>query len=231
MTSTLCKVESIEQVSSTVHKIILTPPHPIEFKAGQYLQVVMGENDKRPFSIANAPHQNGFIELHIGATPENPYAYEVLQACQNDGELNVEIGLGIAYLRKSPLPAIIVAGGTGYSYAKSILLAILEQQPNRQTVFYWGANKLEDLYELDSLIELEQRHPTLEVRPVLDNPTNDWLGRTGWVHLAVMKDFDSFEAMQVYTAGRFEMAAAIRNDYVPKGLDIEHLFGDAFSYI
>jgi aquacobalamin reductase/NAD(P)H-flavin reductase len=124
-----------------------------------------------------------------------------------------------------------VAGGTGYSYAKSILLAILEQQSNRQTVFYWGANKLEDLYELDLLIKLEQRHPTLEVRPVLDNPNDDWLGRTGWVHLAVMKDFASFEATQVYTAGRFEMAAAIRNDYVPKGLDIEHLFGDAFSYI
>ncbi|GBL03925.1 NAD(P)H-flavin reductase [Glaciecola sp. KUL10] len=231
MISTLCKVERIEQVSSTVHKITLTPPNTVEFKAGQYLQVVMGENDKRPFSIANAPHQNKFLELHIGATPENAYAYEVLQACKNNGELNVEIGLGLAHLRNSPLPAIIIAGGTGYSYAKSILYSILETQPERQTIFYWGANRLEDLYELDELLKLEVAHSNLKIKSVLENPPADWLGHTGWVHLAVMKDFSSFEATQVYTAGRFEMAAAIRNDFVPKGLDTEHLFGDAFSYI
>lgn len=231
MTSTICKVESIEQVSTTVHKIILIPPSAIEFKAGQYLQVVMGDNDKRPFSIANAPHQNNYIELHIGATPENTYAYEVLQACKSKGELTVEIGLGTAFLRESPLPAIIIAGGTGYSYAKSVLLSLLKEQPTRKVFFYWGAKKLEDLYELKDLIALQDSASNLQVKPVLDIPPSDWQGHTGWVHLAVMKDFTNFEAIQVYTAGRFEMAAAIRNDYIPKGLDSEHLFGDAFSYI
>ena len=78
MTVINCTVESIEAQTSIVHKVVLTPEFPLEFKAGQYLQVVMGENDKRPFSIANAPSSSNKIELHIGADPANSYAFEVL---------------------------------------------------------------------------------------------------------------------------------------------------------
>lgn len=231
MVTSSCKVESIQQVSSTVHKIVLKPDINITFKAGQYLQVVMGESDKRPFSIANASYQNDYVELHIGATPSNSYAFEVLQKCQEEGQLLVEVGLGEAFLRNNPLPAIIIAGGTGYSYAKSVLYSILHEQPTRKVTIYWGAKELADLYELDELLDLAKANPNLIVKPVLENPPTDWKQHTGWVHKAVLKDFDSFEALQIYTAGRFEMAAAIRNEFVPKGLDVGHLFGDAFAFI
>jgi len=231
MIATTCYVESITQLTSTVHKIILTPDTAIDFKAGQYLQVVMGEKDKRPFSIANSPHNSNFIELHLGADPANKYAFEVLQTCQNDKQIDVEIGLGDAYLRTENCPCIIVAGGTGYSYAKSILYSILEEQPNRLVSLYWGAKAIADLYELDELRSLAITHPNFTFKPVLENPPSDWKSHTGWVHKAVMNDISNFSEYHVYAAGRFEMASAIRDEYSIKGLVKHQLFGDAYAFI
>lgn len=225
------RVLSIESLSPYVVKVMLEAPQVISFKAGQYLQVVMSEQDKRPFSIASMPNDDGLIELHIGATPENPYAYEVIELARDSQELRVEVGLGDAYLRQSDLPAIIVAGGTGYSYAKSILLDCLGQQPKRQVYLFWGAKTAADLYEADMLAELANIHEQFTFIPVLEAPDSEWTGRTGLVHEVVMHTFPSMPNIQIYAAGRFEMAAVIKEAFLPLGLAPENLFGDAFAFL
>ena len=50
-----CKVKSIQPLASNTFQILLHPEQLVAFHAGQYLMVVMGEKDKRPFSIASRP--------------------------------------------------------------------------------------------------------------------------------------------------------------------------------
>ncbi len=50
-----CKVKSIQTLACNTYQILLHPESPVSFKAGQYLMVVMGEKDKRPFYIASSP--------------------------------------------------------------------------------------------------------------------------------------------------------------------------------
>jgi aquacobalamin reductase/NAD(P)H-flavin reductase len=231
MTIINTSVISIESVSPYVLKVILDAKQNITFKAGQYLKVVMSEKDKRPFSIANEPSNNHLLELHIGATPENPYAFEVIERAKSAKALTIEVGLGDAFLRNSEKPAIIVAGGTGYSYAKSILLDCLHQQPDRTVYLYWGAKALVDLYELDALTHLATAHKNFFFIPVIESASENWTGKTGLVHEALMSDFPSLENKQVYVAGRFEMAAVIKTAFLPLGLSADNLFGDAFAFL
>ena len=231
MTIINTRVLSIDPLSPHVLKVMLETPQAISFKAGQYLQVVMNEHDKRPFSIANMPSNESLIELHIGATPQNPYAYEVIELARNTQKLNVEIGLGNAYLRESDLPIIIIAGGTGYSYAKSILFECLQQQAKRQIYLYWGAKTADDLYEADMLSGLAGIHEQFTFIPVVELPETQWTGAVGLVHEKAMLDFPSMVHIQVYVAGRFEMAAVIKKAFLPLGLIPENLFGDAFAFL
>ena len=121
MSIVTCKVSSIEKLNDFLYRIFLQPQQAVSYKAGQYVSVVMGEKDKRHFSIANAPGTD-LIELHIGATPENGYAMQVIDKMQDEGQVDVEIANGDAYLREnSTRPIILMAGGTGFSYVKSIL--------------------------------------------------------------------------------------------------------------
>lgn len=228
-----CQLSSISTLSASVYRVELTPPEPLRFVAGQYLQVVMGENDKRAFSIASTPAEADRIELHIGAEPGNSYANEVLDKLKADGEILVEAPQGVAtYQAHSKRPLLLIAGGTGFSYTWSIAQAHLASTDERPLVLYWGARELADLYLHEQLQQLAQEHEKFSYCPVLQSPPADWQGATGLVHHAVMHDFaEQLVSFDVYVAGRFEMVRVVRDDFIQHGLPLEQLFGDALSFI
>ncbi|GGW82621.1 NAD(P)H-flavin reductase [Alteromonas halophila] len=231
MSEIVCKVDSISPLTSEVYKVALIPPSPVEFKAGQYVLVHMGEKDQRPFSIANPATDNNRIELHIGADPENTYAGEVLARMQEDGEIALSGGHGEAYLQPNGMPMVLIAGGTGFSYTYSILQQHLAGDSSIPLTLYWGGRHAEDLYLADELRALAEKHDNFSFIPVVEFAHDDWQGRTGWVHHAVMADHADFSHLQVYVAGRFEMARTVREDFTVRGLNKKNLFGDAFAFI
>ncbi|GAB5384239.1 MAG: NAD(P)H-flavin reductase [Aliiglaciecola sp.] len=232
MTPIRCKVESIEAFTSVVSKVVLTPDTSMTYLAGQYLRVVMGEKDLRPFSIANAPTPDNQLVLHIGAGPDNAYASEVLEKMQQDGEVWVDGGHGDAFLREERIkPTILLAGGTGFSYTLAILQKRLSLPCKEPIFLFWGTRTLDDMYAFNMLKTLQQQHSHFTFQPVVDEPSADWKGKAGWVHKAVMADFVSLEPYQVYVAGRFEMAGVAREDFHNQGLLLENLYGDAYQFI
>jgi aquacobalamin reductase/NAD(P)H-flavin reductase len=214
-----------------VTKVTLMPDTQCDFLPGQYLSVVMGEQDKRPFSIANAPRDDGSIELHIGAEPQNQYASEVLTKMKQDGSIQAQIGLGDAYLRATNKPIVLLAGGTGFSYTHAILECLVQQNFAQPYFLYWGTRHLEDMYAYERLSEFSRNTPHFQFVPVIEHAESSWQGKTGWVHHAVLEDFADLSAYRVYLAGRFEMAATARDDFCKQGLSIDNLYGDAYAFI
>lgn len=45
-------------------------------------------------------------------------------------------------------PLILIAGGTGFSYVRSILLTALARNPARDVTIYWGGREEKHLYDL-----------------------------------------------------------------------------------
>jgi aquacobalamin reductase/NAD(P)H-flavin reductase len=233
MTTLSCKVTSVEAITDTVYRVRLVPEAAFTFRAGQYLMVVMDERDKRPFSMASTPAQKDFIELHIGASEINLYAMAVMDRILKEKSITVDIPHGDAWLREdSQRPLVLIAGGTGFSYVRSILITALEQQPGREISIYWGGRELMHLYDLGELESLSVQYPQLKVIPVVEQPEKDWSGRTGTVLSAVLQDFGSLAKHDIYIAGRFEMAKIARERFCAERGAIENrMFGDAFSFI
>ncbi|QOV64301.1 NAD(P)H-flavin reductase [Kosakonia pseudosacchari] len=233
MTTLSCKVTSVEAITDTVYRVRLVPEAAFSFRAGQYLMVVMDERDKRPFSMASTPDQHDFIELHIGASELNLYAMAVMDRILKDREIVIDIPHGDAWLRDDEeRPMVLIAGGTGFSYVRSILLTSLAQNPNRDITIYWGGREEKHLYDLSELEALSVDHPNLRVVPVVEQPEADWRGRSGTVLAAVLQDFGSLAEHDIYIAGRFEMAKIARDLFCnERGAREDRLFGDAFAFI
>lgn len=226
-----CKINSIEKLNNFLYRIFLTPNKDIPYKAGQYISIIMGEGDKRHFSIANGPQNKG-IELHIGATEDNTYAMQVIEKIQNDGEIEAEVGNGGAYLREtSQRPIILVAGGTGLAYVKSLLEQIVSLKLPNPVYLYWGVKKQQDFYFESEAIEWAKKHTNVHFHPVVELPDNQWLGHKGYVHKAVLSEFSDLSAFDIYVVGRFEMAKIARQDFLAQGAVEEHLFGDAYAFM
>lgn len=233
MTILSCKVASVESITETVYRVQLVPAAPFSFRAGQYLMVIMDERDKRPFSMASIPSQQKYLELHIGASELNLYAMAVMDRILKNKTLDIDIPHGDAWFRENrQRPLLLIAGGTGFSYTRSILLAALDEQPNREISLYWGGRVAKDLYDLHELRTLMIEYPQLHVVPVVEQSTESWQGRTGTVLSVVLQDYCSLAEQDIYIAGRFEMAKIARERFcTERAAQGSHIYGDAFAFI
>lgn len=234
-----CQIESLTSLTAHVFKVLLKPAEKVDFIAGQYLNFVMSDEDKRPFSIASSPNSD-LIELQIGAFVADSYPMQVIErikAAQADGKsITIEIPAGNAQLRtESERPLLLLAGGTGFSYIKSMFEYLAEQNSQRHIMVYWGLRELAAAYELEETAAIIAKLPHANFIPVIENvdanATDKWQGKTGLVHQAVMHDIISLEPYDIYLAGRFEMVGAIRGDFVEHGALLEHMYADAFAFI
>jgi len=235
--SVKCEVKSVESLACNTFRILLKPQQKVEYKAGQYLLAVMGEKDKRPFSIASSPCREGELELHIGAADHNPYAMEVVEtmkAALASGEpVEIEAPHGDAWVREdSDKPLLLIAGGTGFSYVRSILDNCLSRGVSQPIFVYWGGRDECQLYANDELTALAEQHRNLTYVPVVETAPENWQGKEGNVLEAVSNDFICLSAYDIYLCGRFEMAGAARELFTAeKGAERERMFADAFAFI
>ncbi len=235
MNAIACQVVSIEALTPVVHKVLLAPSAPVTFTAGQYLQICITTTDKRPFSIASTPDQS-LLELHIGTPEGDAWSSAAMSHLQQQHALaapvQVEVGLGKAqWLAGSDRPVILMAGGTGFSYVYSIAMAIAAAKQDKPVFLYWGVRSEDALYYQAELEQWATDHPMFHFIPVVQHPASSWTGRTGLVHEAVLSDFASLAAYDIYLAGPFAMAGVARTAFLAQGAQREQLFADAFAYI
>jgi CDP-4-dehydro-6-deoxyglucose reductase len=202
----------------------------LQFMAGQYIDIIMKDGKKRSFSLANPPHDDAFLQLHIRYVAGGEFAEHVFNTMQERDILRFTGPLGSFFLREdSDKPIIFIASGTGFAPIKSIVEHVRHQGIKREMIFYWGARAQADLYMMDLPI-LWQQEANFTFIPVLSEPTeNDqWQGRIGLVHEAVLHDFKALNGWQVYACGAPVMVEAAYTTFTARGLPTEEFFSDAF---
>ena len=212
---------------------VLTLRFPIglraPFKAGQYLQVVMEDGDRRNFSMANAARDNDGAELHIRHVPQGKFSMQTLSRLSIGDPLQVEVPFGDFYLRASQRPVALLASGTGFAPIKSIIETAIHAGNRRPMHLYWGARRREDIYLAELPARWAQRLPWFSFTPVLSEPLSSWAGRTGLVHNAVCEDCNDLSETDVYACGNPLMVSAAQRDFTADhGLPDARFFADAF---
>lgn len=204
----------------------------VKFKAGQYLQLVLPDGQRRSYSMANAPHESDSAQLHIRNLPQGHFSDDLLKKLQVGEFLKLELPHGDFWLREESVrPMLMVAGGTGFAPIKSILDHIVRQKLHRTVHLYWGARTQEGIYAADVLARWAQQFPDWVMHPVLSNATDEsaWSGgRVGFVHEAVRADFKDLSDWDVYACGGMPMVTALREVCSKLGHSEANFYSDAF---
>jgi CDP-4-dehydro-6-deoxyglucose reductase len=225
-----CRVQKLERLADDVMAISLKLPanERLQFLAGQYIEFLLKDGSRRSFSMANAPHDDELLQLHVRHVPGGQFTDHVFGKMKERDILRFEGPLGTFFLREdSPKPVVFVASGTGFAPIKSVIEHALRKNVARPMTLYWGGRRPKDLY-LDALA----RQWPLKYVPVVSDalPEDGWTGRTGFVHRAVMEDFPDLSGCQVYACGVPVMVDAARRDFVQRcGLPEGEFFADSFT--
>ena len=227
------KVVKMERLAEDVMRLFLKLPDSerMQFLAGQYLDVILKDGRRRSFSMANAPHQDEFIELHIRHVEGGEFTTHVFEQMQERDILHIEGPFGqFQLLEDSPRPLLFVAGGTGFAPIKSIIEHTLQEGDQRPIKFYWGTRTQADQY-LHELAEAWQEQGQVSYVPVISEASTAAAGvRTGFVHQAVVEDIPDLSGYDVYVSGPPVMVEAAKKAFAEHGLPEAQFFSDSFEF-
>lgn len=225
-------VESMEKLSDDVIRLFLLmrDDMTIDFVAGQYINILLPDGQRRAFSFASAPRVSHRIELHVRWIPGGLFTTHVFNEMKVGDVVNFEGPLGSFKLQDTERPIIFVAGATGFAPIKSIVEDAFHRGIQRPMLLYWGVRQRKDLYMAQLAQEWQSQHANFRFIPVLSEPGSDdpWSGRTGFVHQAILDDFPNLAGNEVYVCGSAKMVDVAFPAFLAHGLSEEFCFSDAF---
>lgn len=234
------RIVKMERLTHDVMRIFLKLPaaERLQYLVGQYIEVLLREGKRRSYSMANAPHQDELLELHIRHVPGGAFTDQVFGQIKEKAILRIQGPYGNFYLREdsptqeSGRPIIFMAGGTGFAPIKAMLEHAFAADMKRPMHLYWGARAKRDLYLPELGAEWAERHPNFIYTPVLSDPVPEdhWTGRRGFVHQAVAEDYPDLSGYEVYASGPPVMVNAGREAFAMRGLPLDRYYSDAFIY-
>jgi CDP-4-dehydro-6-deoxyglucose reductase len=228
-----CRVERKERLNHDVLRLYLKLPENqrLQFFAGQYLDFILPDGRKRAFSIANAPHDDALIELHVRHVPGGTFTDYVFDGLAEKAILRIQAPLGTFFLRDdSDRSMLFVGGGTGLAPLKGMIEHAMYRGIRRPMHLYWGVRSHRDLYLPDLPPAWVRDWPDFRYTPVLSDPDPDWEGRTGFVHQALVADHPDLRGFDIYLSGPPAMVEAGRLACESCGATLDHMFADAFTY-
>jgi CDP-4-dehydro-6-deoxyglucose reductase, E3 len=226
------RVVGLERLAEDVMRVRIALPEgqSIAFTAGQYINILLEDGERRAFSFANPPHENGMVELHIRRVPGGRFTGHVFEGMQVGDTLRFEGPLGNFTLNESARPILFVAGATGFAPVKSIIEDAFQRGLHRPMRLYWGVRRSRDLYMLELAQRWQREHENFFVVPVLSQPEpeDQWHGRTGFVHEAMLADFGDLVGYEVYICGSLRMVEVAVPAFIAQGLSEGACYSDAF---
>jgi CDP-4-dehydro-6-deoxyglucose reductase len=222
------RVFRLQRLASDVMLVHLRFPAGVRvrFKAGQHLNLILDNGERRDFSMANPPRESDGAQLHVRHVPGGAFTSYVFDGLKRGDILRAEVPFGDFTLRDSDKPILFVAGSTGFAPIKSMIEDMLIRDIRRDVTLYWGARRLEGLYS-DLPAKWAAQNPRFKYVPVLSDVPEPGV-RHDLVHRAVLADHAVLRAFQVYSCGVPVMVEAARREFLAAGLPAEAFFADAF---
>jgi CDP-4-dehydro-6-deoxyglucose reductase len=232
------RVSALERASHDVIVLRLQLPasDTFQYHAGQYVEFLLRDGDRRSYSMANAPHTQSAapsLELHVRHMPGGKFTDHVFGPMKEKDILRIEGPYGSFFLREdSAKPMVLLASGTGFAPIKAVIEHMQFKGITREATLYWGGRRPADLYQSAWIEARLAEMPNLRYVPVVSNalPDDAWTGRTGFVHEAVLQDLPDLSGHEVYACGAPIVIESAKRDYVGKaGLPEEAFFADSFT--
>ncbi|MFI9270077.1 globin domain-containing protein [Kitasatospora sp. NPDC052896] len=162
---------SHQQRGRDVAVITVRPDQPYRYRAGQYttLETPWWPRVWRNYSFATAPRPDGLLTFHVKAVQAGWVSSALVRRAVPGDVLRLGPPAGEMVLdHGDPADLLCLGGGTGIAPVSALIEEVAEHGPaGRRVEVFYGARRADELYELDALRRLEQRHRWLSIRPVV----------------------------------------------------------------
>lgn len=200
-------VERIDDLTPTIKGVHLRLDRPIRFQPGQYINLTIAgkQGTSRAFSIASDMSDPMALELNIRLVPGGEGTSWIHNDLKPGDSVHLTGPYGRFFVRHSArMPTLLLAGGSGLSSPRSMLLDLIARKEDQPITIVYGARNRGELYYHEELAALAEQHPNVNyVAALSEEPEgSDWDGYRGFVHEAAEDHFQKdFRGHKAYICG------------------------------
>ena len=235
----VCKCIDIKDLTYDMKqfRLELLDAETIDYIPGQYVQlltpVYQGSDEEvyRAYSIASDPSQKNIIELIIRLMPNGictTYCFNYLKV---GDQMKINGPYGDFSLCETDAPIVFIAGGSGMAPINCILHHMKNTGNKRNAIYYFGANKVKDLFLVDEMKAFETQLNDFQFVPVVAAPEEEesWNGQRGLVTEAVQQNLENASKCEAYLCGSPGMIDASIKILLELGMSEDRIFFDKFE--
>jgi propane monooxygenase reductase subunit len=232
------EVTAIEPLTSDIRRLVLKLPEPVEFHAGQYMDIAIpgADGQHRSFSMANTPGDPNQLEFMIKLYEGGHFSGLLADGANGHGinvgdQLSCTGPYGVFTLRdSSPRRLVFIAGGAGMAPIMSLLRSMAEKGTTRPVTFYYGARTEDDLFALEELERLGGVLPDMRFVPALSEAGDEtWSGESGLITDVVDRLEEDLADVDAYLCGPPPMVDAAIALLERRGCAEAHIYFDKFT--
>jgi NAD(P)H-flavin reductase len=225
-------IQSMEMLNHNVMRLVLKAAEEFSCEPGQYLSLINGQGVARSYSVANDPGKDGYIALHIRFIKDGKMSGWLENEAELGNALNIRGPAGNCFYTKEDsddYPLVLAGTGTGLAPLFGILNRALEGRHKGDIHLYHGALRREDLYYVDELRALSERHDRFHYTPCVLNGREGTFYKAGNIEDIVMSALPENKSQtRLFLCGAPEMVNSLKKKAFLSGLASKHIFADAF---
>ena len=218
-------------------RLELLDAEKIDYIPGQYVQLLtpiyQGSDEEvyRAYSIASDPNQKNIIDLIIRRVPNGICTTYCFNYLKIGDQLKINGPYGDFRLSDTDAPIVFIAGGSGMAPVRCILHHMKNTANNRKAIYYFGANKVKELFLVDEMKTFEAQLNDFQFAPVVATPEEEesWDGQRGLVTEVVQQNLKNASQYEAYLCGSPGMIDASIKVLLGLGMSEENIFYDKFE--
>lgn len=227
-------VEQIQPLTRDIYhlSVVPEPGEALEFAPGQYVDIhIPGSDEKRSFSMCNAPTADGRLEFMVKLYPRGRFSGLLGGSLGAGGELWVTGPYGVCVLREgSHANLIFVACGTGMAPIWSLLSSLAGRGDRRKITYHYGARSEDGLFYERELRDLSARLPGFRFVVSLSHPSSaEWKGEVGRIEEVIDRAEGDLSRYQGYLCGPPAMIEGTIPILLAHGLPEASILYDKFT--
>lgn len=215
----------------------MVEPRELDFSAGQYLLLEIGEQ-RRAYSIASPDYQKNFFELIVRILPQG-LGSNYLKGLKIAQESKFLGPMGFFTLKSEDKSKIFFAGGTGIAPIRSQIFSFLRQKKTQTNlILFWGLRNKDAVYFFEEFSDLERENPNFTFKICLDQKKDfKQLDRAHFFQGRVQSAFLSFKKerlssdlnnFEYYLCGPPAMVRGVREFLLKQGVKQENIFFEGY---
>jgi ferredoxin-NADP reductase/ferredoxin len=225
------KVVGKDILSDRVVQLTLRYPDNFSFQAGQFINI-MHDAVIRSYSIANVPHAQSTIELHIYRIDNGRMSTWIHNRLAVGEYLQIQGPFGdCVYTPGTPeQPLLLIGTGCGLAALRGVIHSALEQGHTAPIHFFHGSRSVDGVYMRDEMRALAQDHPQFHYTACVskgDTPHGYTSGRATDIAFA---RHPHLQGWRVFVCGNSDMVKTAKRLAYIAGVSLSNIHSDPFEF-